>query len=219
MSSSASPAFERQQPAPEVRSFPYPDAGSITGAEPFDGASSATRATEDAAHREAVAREAGRQEGQVQAQAQLQAVVAQARDAVAQTIQSFVRERETYFQKVEAEVVGLALSIARKILHREAQLDPLLLAGMVRVALEKIEAGTGVVVRTRPGRAREWREYLSRTIDPQDVPEVVEDPTIEGDSCVIQTQLGKTELGLDVQLKEIEQGLLDLLARRPQVSR
>ena len=115
--------------------------------------------------------------------------------------------------------MNLALAIARKILHREAQLDPMLLAGMVRVALEKIEAGTEVVVRVCPERAADWRDYFTRTIDPQDVPEVVEDPTLEADACVIQTQLGKTELGAAAQLKEIEQGLLDLLAQRPQGAR
>jgi len=29
---------------------------------------------------------------------------------------------------------------------------------------------------------------------------------------VLQTQVGKTELGLEIQLKEIEQGMMDLLA-------
>ena len=58
----------------------------------------------------------------------------------------FTRDRASYFQKVEGEVVQLALGIARKILHREAQLDPLLLAGIVRVALEKIDGATGVDV-------------------------------------------------------------------------
>ena len=48
----------------------------------------------------------------------------------------------------------LALSIARKILHREAQLDPLLLAGIVRVALEKIDGATEVVLRVHPQKSR-----------------------------------------------------------------
>ena len=53
-------------------------------------------------------------------------------------------------------MVRLALSIARKILHREAQMDPLLLAGVVRVALDQMQAGTRVLLRTSPASARTW---------------------------------------------------------------
>jgi flagellar biosynthesis/type III secretory pathway protein FliH len=44
---------------------------------------------------------------------------------------------------------------------------------------------------------------------------VVEDPAMQADRCVLQTALGTTEVGVEVQLKEIEQGLFDLLAKRP----
>jgi len=37
---------------------------------------------------------------------------------------------------VEHEVVKLALAVAARILRREAQMDPLLLTGAVRVALD-----------------------------------------------------------------------------------
>jgi hypothetical protein len=33
---------------------------------------------------------------------------------------------------------------------------------------------------------------------------------------VISTQLGTTEIGIESQLKEIEQGLFDLMAQRPE---
>ena len=45
--------------------------------------------------------------------------------------------------------------------------------------------------------------------------EVKGDPAIEAHNCVLETELGVTELGLDAQLKEVEQGFFDLLAHRP----
>jgi flagellar assembly protein FliH len=116
---------------------------------------------------------------------------------------------------VENEVVQLALSIARKVLHREAQIDPLLLAGMVRIALEKMESATQVVVRVHPRQVSEFRGYFAQHMGLQNVPEVLEDPAVAADQCVLQTALGTTELGVELQLKEIEQGLFDLLAKRP----
>jgi flagellar assembly protein FliH len=164
------------------------------------------------------AHEAGRQEGEMQARAAFDQQLAQVRESVRAALQAFAGERAAYYRQVEIEVVELALSLARKILHREAQVDPLLLAGMVRVALDKIESGTKVVVRVHPEQVSDCRGYFARTLEPGEVPEVVEDAAIARDCCVLQTGLGTTELGLEVQLKEIEKGLMDLMARRPEAA-
>jgi flagellar assembly protein FliH len=167
------------------------------------------------AQRDAAAREAGRQEGEALERTAGEQRLGQIRESVSVALVDFAGERAQYFQQVESEVVQLALSIARRILHREAQIDPLLLAGMVRVTLEKMESATHVVVRVHPQQVSECRGYFAQHMESRTVPEVVEDAAVERDHCVLQTALGTTELGVGSQLKEIEQGLLDLLARRP----
>jgi len=62
---------------------------------------------------------------------------------------------------VEAEIVQLALSIAAKILHREAQVDPMLVAALVRIAVEKMREGSGVTLRVSPKRVDSWRRYFA----------------------------------------------------------
>lgn len=167
------------------------------------------------AAREARARELGLQEGRAEARKIFEEQLARERTALTAALAGFTRDRTAYYQKIEAEVVQLALAIARKILHREAQVDPLLLAGVVRVALEQIEGATGVVLLVHPQHSVEWRKYLATHMEPGDLPEIVEDPALELDRCVLRTSMGTTELGVQVQLKEIEQGLMDLLAARP----
>ena len=71
-------------------------------------------------------------------------------------------ERDRYFEAVEHEVVKLALAVAARILRREAQMDPLLLTGAVRVALGQLSASTQVRSRVpaadlRAVGARPWR--------------------------------------------------------------
>ena len=220
MSTSFSPALDPPSPPePEARPFPYAEAamrgdeqsGLWTGAA---GEVAATRSQEQS-KREEAARDAGRQEGEARVRASFEDQLTRARDSVRVAINDFARERIAYYRQVEAEVVQLALSIAHKILHREAQVDPMLLAGMVRVALDQIESNTKVTIRVHPQYAADCRDFFARSMDPQQVPEVVEDPAIEPDRCILQTELGTTELGIEVQLKEIERGLLDLLAQRP----
>ena len=41
------------------------------------------------------------------------------------------------------------------------------------------------------------------------------DPTLGPGHCILETELGSTDLTLETQLKEIEQGFFDLLAQRP----
>jgi flagellar assembly protein FliH len=167
-----------------------------------------------AAH-EAEAHARGRQEGQAEAHKVFQTQLAKERSGLAEAVDQFARERACYFQKVEGEVVQLTLSIARKILHREAQIDPLLLAGIVRVTLEKIDGATNVVLRVHPDNASDWRTYLNMQLEAANMPEIVEDPSEPPGRCTLETSMGTAVIGLDVQLKEIEQGFLDLLAARP----
>jgi len=221
-SPSRSPAADsppEEKPVLEFRPFPYDSIAA--GARAFlpdgfaAGSSGAQGGISDADAREIAARAQGRQEGQSDARKNFEDQLAQERAHVTAAVARFSRDRAAYFQKVEGEVVQLALSIARKIMHREAQLDPLLLAGIVRVALEKMEGATEVILRVHPQHAAEWRTYLGLHMDPGAVPGIVEDPAQDPQVCVLQTSMGTTVVGVEVQLKEIEQGLMDLLSARP----
>jgi flagellar assembly protein FliH len=199
---------------PAIQPFLYVEAVRPVG--PITAEAVSVAAREDGAEREAAAHLSGRLEGEAQARAVGERELHAIREGVSAALRDFARERETYYQQVEAEVVRLALSIARKILHREAQIDPLLLAGLVRVTLEQMERGTKVVVRASPDQVAEWRGFFGQHIDSDSVPEVEEDSTLEANHCRLQTTMGTTEMGVEVQLQEIERGLLDLLAQRPQ---
>ena len=97
-------------------------------------------------------REQGRQEGhKAEHEAQSGSHAATQRERVQQAaglMESFTQERDHFLQKVEHEVVKLALAIAARILRREAQMDPLLLSGAVRVALGQLSGSTQVRLRS-----------------------------------------------------------------------
>jgi flagellar assembly protein FliH len=146
-----------------------------------------------------------------QNESQLQA----ARAAIAEALQAFEVQRAEYFARVEAEVVQLALAIAAKILHREAQMDPMILAALVKMTVDKMREGSSVTVRVAPGRAARWKQYFAAQANGARV-EIKEDATLNEHDCVLETELGVANFGLDTQLKEVEQGFLDLLALRPE---
>lgn len=170
-----------------------------------------------AAQRERQAYEKGLAEGESRCRAEFENTLAGLRNQISAALQDFTEQRDAYFERVEPEVVQLALAVARKILHREVQMDPMLLAGVVHVALEKLDAGTQVRLRANPAEVGSWREYFSQPHDIRPIPELVGDSTLSHSECTLETDLGGTTISLDTQLKEIEQGFADLLEQRTRV--
>jgi flagellar assembly protein FliH len=145
-------------------------------------------------------------------EAKLEAEAANVRHA----LELFKVERKDYFFRVESDVVHLALAISAKILHREAQVDPLLVAALVRVAVDKLHDGSSVSVRVSPTQAEKWRQYLANPLNGSSIA-IVEDTNLGPDDCILETDLGSANFSIDAQLKEVEQGFFDLLAQRPPV--
>jgi flagellar assembly protein FliH len=189
-------------------------------ADAAEGAGAERQAELDAARAEIAERvRAARQEGYAEAEKRLRTEYETkfegARGAIEKAVGEFARQRENYFERVEEEVVNLSLSIARKILHREAQIDPLLLVGLVHVALEKLGAGTHVRLRVNPAKLGSWEEHFRETPGGGPAPEIVADAALGPEECTLETDVGTTSIGLETHLKEIEQGFFDLLAQRP----
>jgi flagellar assembly protein FliH len=161
--------------------------------------------------------EQGARDSEARAAAGMQAEIARIRAMVGKALEEFKTQRESYFNRIEPEVVQLALAITRKILHREAQMDPLLLTGMVHVALEKLDSGTRVRMRVHPSDIHSWNDSFAQLDAPGRVPELVGDAALQHGECAIETEIGSTIVSLDTQLKEIEQGFFDLLEQRPRV--
>jgi flagellar assembly protein FliH len=137
-----------------------------------------------------------------------------ARATIGAAISGFDAQRTEYFARVEAEIVQLALAIAAKILHRESQVDPMLVATLVRMSVEKMREGSRVTVRVGPKRLAQWKAYFASQPSLARV-EVVENAELSEHDCLLETELGTTNFGLDTQLKEVEHGFFDLLALRP----
>ena len=109
----------------------------------------------------------------------------------------------------------LALAIAGKILHREAQVDPLLVAAIVQIALGQLKEGAVASIRVRPEDGQRWRTHFESQALKIDV-SVVEDRTLLTGDCILETELGSVNFSLNLQLKEVEQGFFDVLAQKPQ---
>jgi flagellar assembly protein FliH len=197
-------------PAP-IEPFRYPETphGLATGSDSeFEGDPSNDEITELLlkAHAEGV------KEGEEKERARGIERLVEEQNKISVTVEQFQSQVAAYYSRTESEVVQLSLAIASKILHRETQADPTLVAKLAKGVLDKLHQNTKVRVRVHPPDVENWRQYFSRNNDSQIPIEVIGDESVGPENCLLEADLGATQIGIDAQLKEVEAGLLDLLA-------
>jgi len=133
---------------------------------------------------------------------------------MSQLVINFEQSSQRFMERVEHEVVELALSIAARILRREAQMDPLLLTGAVRVALGQLSGSTKVRLKVPATDLDLWQQAILLLPNLTVKPEVVAGEGMRLGDCLIETQFGSVDLGVRAQLGEIERGFFDRAKRK-----
>jgi len=189
--------------------------GGLTEANEGRATTQARQSQEELELKLAAARADGIREGLLQAQQSFEQQLTTQRAQVVEATRAFAQKTNDYFSRAEIELVHLSLAIAAKILHREAQVDRMLVAALVKVAMEKLQHGTTAFIRVHPEEVADWNRCFEGNSTGEIRVEVKADLSVATHDCILETELGTTQLGLDAQLKEIEQGFFDLLAQRP----
>ncbi|MGP8245358.1 MAG: FliH/SctL family protein [Bryobacteraceae bacterium] len=151
----------------------------------------------------------GREQGRNQAAQQVQPVM----ERLTRSIEDLAGLRGRLRHEAEADLVTLALAIARRVLRRELSVDPGAIRGVALAALEKLDGQEIGRVRVHPAHAAELSACLRRTNSAGAV-EVVPDTARELGFVVFETERGSLDASVDTQLEEIERGLADRLRRQ-----
>lgn len=133
-------------------------------------------------------------------------------------MKDFLHAREQYEREIEREAVRLSLAIAARILRREAQMDPLLLTGAVRVALGQLSESSRVTLHVPAVDHRLWQEAVEHLPNLPKRPAVVGEDAMEPGECRIEAEMGSVDLSLKSQLVEIERGFFDRIGRETRAS-
>jgi len=198
-------------------STPLPDSSEVQSELSAESCAEVKLSEAEVVSRIGLEREQAVREAEQRIRREYEEKLALAHSSLINTLRTFNEQRHEYFTRVEGEVVQLSLAIAAKILHREAQVDPMLVAALVKIAIQKLREGSSVTLRVSPCRVASWKAYFSEISQFSRV-EIVAASEIGEFDCQVETELGSTSIGIDRQLKEIEQGFFDLLALRPSSS-
>jgi flagellar assembly protein FliH len=155
----------------------------------------------------------GVREGEAAGRNRAAAEFQQAVDRMARSIDEIASLRPRLRAEAEADMVRLALAIARRVLRRELAIDPEALHGLVLGALEKLQGQEISRVRVHPSHAAMVTGCLRQNGTAVNV-EVVPDPSREPGAIVFETQRGNLDASVESQLQEIERGLADRLRKQ-----
>lgn len=155
----------------------------------------------DAAHREAErsvgeAKQRGHQEGLALA---------------AEHILRAKQARQELLESSEREIVAIALNVAEKIIGRDLERDPALVAEICAAALENVRAANQVIVRVHPEDASTLRDLRRQIMERGGrVQEVVikEDAEVSRFGCVIETEAVVIDAQLATQFEMLRKVLL-----------
>ncbi|HEY2663847.1 MAG TPA: FliH/SctL family protein [Candidatus Binataceae bacterium] len=153
----------------------------------------------------------GKSVGREQAAAELQSVI----DQLGRSLASLSSLRSRIRDEAEGDLLKLAISIARRVLHRELTLDPESIEGLIRVALDKLQSRELCRVRVHPDQEQAIRKSLERFANSQKV-ELITDSSLQCGDVLFETAHGNLDASIESQLGEIERGLADRLRRLPQ---
>jgi flagellar assembly protein FliH len=153
----------------------------------------------------------GKSVGREQAGAELQSVL----DQLGRSLATLSSLRSRIRGEAEGDLLKLAISIARRVLHRELTLDPESMEGLIRVALDKLQSRELCRVRVHPDQEQAIRNSLERFSNSQKV-ELIADPSLQCGDVIFETAHGNLDASIESQLCEIERGLADRLRRPPQ---
>ncbi|MBI4877810.1 MAG: hypothetical protein HY822_24525 [Acidobacteria bacterium] len=159
------------------------------------------------------AREAGLREGEAAGLLRAAAQTEPLLERLARTAGELAACRGRFRREAEQDLVRLALSVARRILHRELAVDPAAMLGLAKSALEQLDLRETHRLRLHPQDLHAIQPRLAELGLPPRL-EIVPDAALERGAAVFETARGEMDASVDTQLAEISRGLADLLERR-----
>lgn len=136
---------------------------------------------------------------------------------VEQVAESFVKSleelstfRAALRDRYERELLDLAIAVARRVVHGELEVHPERWLDLIRAGVDRLVERDQIVVRVPIRLAAYLREHLSQlrsALDGVKGIELVEDPALPPDGCVIESRFGEADVGIETQFANVAEAI------------
>ena len=134
--------------------------------------------------------------------------MAEERARLVSTVREIGGLRRRVLDEAEHDLMQLAVGMARRVLHREVQLDPDILLSMAHVALRRMGERPVATARLHP----EDLAAMTRQNTAVEGLTLVSDPEVPRGGCRLESVVGEVDLGVDAQMTELSRVLLGELS-------
>jgi len=126
---------------------------------------------------------------------------------LSETIEEVAALRTDLLHRSEQDIVRVALVIAERVLHREVSLDRELILAMAHIAIDRLGNRASATIRLHPA------DHAALMAVPRAQPfagavEIVADASVSRGGCLVQSDFGLIDLGVEAQLKEVSRAML-----------
>lgn len=184
---------------------PFPD---LNPPPPPDGAEVARREAAERAALEEAAYARGLVEGRTRAQEELAHLVR----GLGEAIHEVGRFRRDMLERYQAELLDLALEVARKVVDRELEQHPEHWLPLIREGVKRALDRDHIRIRVAGSLFAFLHEHLGELraeLDGVKDFELLEDPAVPPTGCVIETSYGDLDLGVESQIATIRGALAE----------
>ena len=120
--------------------------------------------------------------------------------------------REKIMRESEDELVKLIMMVARKVIVREIRMDRMILYNVVQAALSDLSERGDITIRLNPDDyilvTTSHEEYFRKELLTERM-HLKSDPTVLQGCCLVDSEMGTIDAGIDAQLDEIFRRLLE----------
>ncbi|MDR0760111.1 MAG: flagellar assembly protein FliH [Treponema sp.] len=152
-------------------------------------------------------REAGREAGFAEGQAEVRRLIERTR-TVLERVQN---KRAEILEETEQQVIDLTLLIARKVIKVISESQRTVVISNVVQALRKLKARGNIQIRVNLIDVKLTTEHIKdfiKMVEGANDIQVMEDSTVEPGGCVIETDFGEINARISSQLAELEDKIL-----------
>ena len=151
----------------------------------------------------------GIDEGYTEGMRRAETAILAERRRVVGTIESLAGLRDQMLRDSEAQVVDLALAIARELALRSADQDRDVAVRLASAALEELGRSTRVVMRVSPTDRTDLDTWLAALPDRASHPTIVltEDEALAPGELIAETDLGKVDARLETRLAQVARAI------------
>ncbi len=121
-----------------------------------------------------------------------------------------IEERQNLYHQFEQDLVDLALDIAKKVVYDSLEQDDEVLRNIIESTLRKVQGKARIKLRISTDdrqRIEDLKEAFMSKLQSIDDIEIIEDQQIGPGSCIIETENGVIDGGIQTRIDEIEMAL------------